>query len=161
MRRIFRTITFFWFVLLPSLSFADEVKNVGLVCLRNVNTVVPIYEILWLENNGKIEWYGRDALDFDADGDVSEIVFSDAISAITSHRSTEEFIFIRMTNDNGEGLRSDWEIAIDRYNLQMITTIKKSSYTSKCDVFKSKEYFMYEIDQLTEQNKSILRKRKI
>jgi hypothetical protein len=66
-----------------------------------------------------------------------------------------------MTGDKGEGLRSDWDIAIDRYSLQMITTIKKNSYTSKCEVFKSKVYFMYKIDKLTEQNKAILRKRKI
>ena len=161
MRCIFPIIALFGFVLSSSLSLADEVKNVGLLCLRNVNTVVPIYEILWLEDDGKIEWYDRDQFDLDNDGDVSEIVFSAAFSDITFHRSTEEFILIKMTNDNGDGVKADWNIAIDRYSLKMITKIGKMSYTSKCEVFKNKSNFMYEIDQIIEQKEVILKNRKI
>ena len=161
MRCIFPIIALFGFVLSSSLSLADEVKNVGLLCLRNVNAVVPIYEILWLEEDGKIEWYDRDQFDLDNDGDVAEIVFSAAFSDITSHRSTEEFIFIRMTDDNSSSERTDWNITIDRYSLKMITKIGKKSYTSKCEVFKNKSNFMYEIDRIIEQNEVILKNRKI
>ena len=138
-----------------SYSFAD-VQNKGLVCLRNVDTTVPIYEIMWFKQNNRMEWYDRDELDTDGDEDTSEIIFSKALSDISSYTTSEELILIKF-----DGAYKNREISINRYSLQMRTKFYKKDFTSNCKVFSDKSDFYNEIMRLTEKNKQILRKRKI
>lgn len=152
---IFKTIFLLTSISASSDAFV-EVENKGLVCLRNVDTTVPIYEIMWFKENNRMEWYDRDDLDTDGDEDTSEIIFSEALSEISSYITSEELIIIQF-----EGVYKNRKISIDRYSLQMRTKFSQKDFTSNCEVYSDKGDFYDEIMRLTEINKQIRRNRKI
>jgi hypothetical protein len=146
--------------LLSSTVFGEEVKDVGLICERKVESNIPIHMGIWFTKNGQLDWFVRDENDENSNGDTVEFRISEALKNYSSYVVTDDQIIIERIDQYGS-VSKDWKTVIDRFTLILEDTFFGVKTTSLCVVFSEPTAFIQHLKKISDQTKKILNKRKI
>ena len=145
-------------VLSPTSVFAEEIKDVGLVCERNEGKD-PNFSGVWFEENRKMKWFIIDTSDKDEDDDEFEIVYDEEFSKSWKYTFSRNEISFQYYS-YGE-IDSNWSMKLDRFNLEMKELFFGVEITHKCEVFESKLDFNNGLKKKEEVVRRHFEKRKI
>ena len=142
----------------PISVFAEEIKDVGLICKKNESNN-PLFRGVWFEGNQKTEWYVGDGWDMDKDGDTFEIVYDEEFSEswkYTFDRNKISFQFYLF----GE-FEPNRSVRLDRFTLEMKEMFYGVELTHQCESYKPKELFLKEVKKREQIVRDFFDKRKI
>ena len=142
----------------PTSVSAKEIKDVGLVCKKNVGKD-PRFSGVWFKGDQRMEWYIGDGSDRDKDGNTFEISYDEEFSAkwkYTFDRNKISFQYYLY----GE-LDPYWSKTLDRFTLEMKEMFFEVEMTHQCEVYESRVDFFNGLTKKEEIVRRHFEKRKI
>ena len=142
----------------PTSVFAEEIKDVGLIC-KNNEVEDPQFRGFWFKGDQRMEWYIGDVSDRDNDGNTFEISYWEEWSNEWKYNTTKNEI--RFHYYYKEERDSDRSIKLDRFTLEMEEFYFGLEITHQCEVFENKLDFNNGLKKKEESVRRHFEKRKI
>lgn len=165
LNNVFSAIAISVTLLIPSLSWANDVRHKGLIC-ETEDKNRPLYGsghtshyAFWFNADGEFNWFKVDNWDRNQNGNKAEFVEihrNDGWEFFT--KPTEIRFFVR--NDKNR-IVSEHYAYVDRYTLKLTYHSFGAIYRYQCEAISTKNAFEKRMQRITSSIQKLLKKRKI